>query len=110
GWKVGYCLAPAALTAEMRKFHQYITFSTATPLQYAIADYLAKKPNLVDDLQQMYTAKRDFFQQLMATSRFEAIPVQGTYFQLYHYGKISDAKDTDFCKWLIEKHGVAAIP
>ncbi|MBX3101512.1 MAG: aminotransferase class I/II-fold pyridoxal phosphate-dependent enzyme [Bacteroidetes bacterium] len=110
GWKVGYVLAPAALSAELRKFHQYITFCTSTPLQHAIADYLAQKPNLVQDLQDLYTAKRNLFIRLMANSRFEGIPVQGSYFQLYHYGKISDAPDTEFCKWLIEKHGVAAIP
>lgn len=110
GWKVGYVLAPAALTTELRKFHQFITFCTATPFQQAIAAYMARIPQLVEDLQALYTAKRDLFIRLMANSRFEGIPVQGSYFQLYHYGKISDAPDTEFCKWLIEKHGVAAIP
>lgn len=110
GWKVGYCLAPAALSAELRKVHQYLTFAISTPMQLAIADYMADAPNYGFELPAFYQQKRDLFCRLMASSRFELLPTQGTYFQLVDYRAIKDVPDIEFCQWLIEHAGVVAIP
>ena len=110
GWKLGYCVAPAALTSEFRKIHQYVTFSSYTPAQFAIADMLEQQRELVHELAAFYQEKRDLFQRLMASSRFTLLPCQGTYFQLADYSEISDLADVEFCRWLTVEHGVAAIP
>lgn len=110
GWKLGYCVAPLALTSEFRKIHQYVTFSSYTPAQFAIADMLAQQRELVHELAAFYQEKRDLFQKLMAKSRFTLLPCQGTYFQLADYSEISDLADVEFCRWLTVEHGVAAIP
>lgn len=109
GWKIGYCLAPAALMAEFRKVHQFVTFSTATPLQAAIADYLADLTP-IRELGAFYQEKRDFFQKLMAGSAFKPLNCSGTYFQLMSYADITDETDTDLAVRLTKEHGVAAIP
>lgn len=109
GWKVGYAVAPAPLTAELRKMHQYITFSTATPLQMAIADFLEEEAHYLN-LPDFYQAKRDFFIQQLKGSRFEIIPSAGTYFQLARYNQISEEYDLDFAKRMTKETGVAAIP
>ncbi len=109
GWKVGYAVAPAPLTTELRKMHQFITFCTPTPLQLAIADYLEEEAHYLN-LPTFYQAKRDYFNELMKASRFEIIPSAGTYFQLARYSRISDEHDVDFAKRLIREIGVAAIP
>lgn len=110
GWKVGYCVAPAPLTAELRKIHQYLTFSTSTPMQLALADYLNADPAHDQALPAFYQAKRDRFNARMAASRFRFTPAAGTYFQVMDYSAISDLPDTEFVRWLIEQAGVAAIP
>jgi methionine aminotransferase len=110
GWKLGYCVAPAALSTEFRKIHQYVTFSSFTPAQLAIADMLAQHSDSVHELAGFYQEKRDLFQRLMAKSRFTLLPCQGTYFQLADYSEISDLADVEFCRWLTVEHGVAAIP
>ncbi len=110
GWKLGYCVAPTTLSAEFRKIHQYVTFSSFTPAQFAIADMLAQQRHLVHELADFYQEKRDLFQKLMAKSRFTLLPCQGTYFQLADYSEISDLADVEFCRWLTVEHGVAAIP
>lgn len=110
GWKVGYCVAPAPLTAELRKIHQYLTFSTCTPVQLALADYLNTDPNHDQALPAFYQAKRDRFNARMAESRFHFTAATGTYFQVMDYSAISDLPDTEFVLWLIEHAGVAAIP
>jgi methionine aminotransferase len=110
GWKVGYCLAPAALSAELRKIHQFATFSTATPFQQGIAAYLAARPEPLAALPAMYQAKRDLFRALMAGSRFEALDCEGAYFQLMRYDAISSEADQDFALRLIREQGVAAVP
>jgi methionine aminotransferase len=110
GWKLGYCVAPAALSTEFRKIHQYVTFSSFTPAQLAIADMLAQHSDSVHELAGFYQEKRDLFQRLMAKSRFTLLPCQGTYFQLAEYSAISDLTDVEFCRWLTVEHGVAAIP
>lgn len=110
GWKLGYCIAPANLTAEFRKIHQYVTFSSFTPAQYAIATILEHASQLVFELAGFYQQKRDLFAQLLQGSAFQLLPCQGTYFQLADYSKISTLNDVDFCHWLTVEHGVAAIP
>jgi methionine aminotransferase len=109
GWKVGYAVAPAALTAEFRKVHQFVTFSTNTPMQYAIADFLAAGRGL-EELAPFYQAKRDLFLKLMAGSRFKPLPCRGSYFQLMDYSDITRESDTDFAVRLTKEHGVASIP
>jgi methionine transaminase len=109
GWKVGYVVAPAALTAELRKVHQYVTFSTMTPVQHGIADLLNNQEAL-DALPSFFQRKRDLFLQLMEGSRFRPLPCRGSYFQLMDYSAISALADADFAIWLTREHGVAAIP
>ncbi|MEO3677820.1 methionine aminotransferase [Rheinheimera sp. FR7-31] len=110
GWKLGYCVAPALLSSEFRKIHQYVTFSSFTPAQYAIADMLAEHHEQVNGLAAFYQQKRDSFAALLANSRFTLLPCQGTYFQLADYSAISDLDDVAFCRWLTIEHKVAAIP
>lgn len=110
GWKVGYAIAPKALTVELRKVHQYVSFCTATPLQQALADHLAAEPEESVKLAVFYQEKRDVLRNALAPSRFKLLPCAGTYFQLLDYSAISDLDDVAFCEWLIEEAGVAAIP
>ena len=110
GWKIGYCVAPAALSAELRKVHQFVTFAIATPLQYAIADFMREHPEWEDELPAFYAAKRDRLAGLLAGSRFDLVPARATYFQLVDYSRISDLGDTEFSLDLIRRHGVASIP
>jgi len=110
GWKIGYCVAPAALTVELRKVHQFVTFAIATPLQHAIADFMREHPEWEDELPAFYQAKRDRLGALLAGSRFAFTPARATYFQLVDYSAISELADTEFALDLIRRHGVASIP
>ncbi|MGH8173437.1 MAG: pyridoxal phosphate-dependent aminotransferase [Rhodanobacteraceae bacterium] len=110
GWKVGYCIAPRALSAEFRKVHQYLTFCTFTPAQWAFAEILEKDPQHYLDLPAFYQAKRDRFRSLMAGSKFRLLPVGGAYFQVADYSALDDRDDLAFCEWLVKEAGVAAIP
>ncbi|MGH9374374.1 MAG: methionine aminotransferase, partial [Vicinamibacterales bacterium] len=109
GWKIGYAVAPAALTAEFRKVHQYVTFTTITPVQHAIAEFLAARTGL-DELPAFYQQKRDLFLRLMEGSRFAPLPCRGSYFQLMDYSAISDEPDAEFAIRMTKEHGVASIP
>jgi methionine aminotransferase len=110
GWKVGYCIAPAALTTGFRKVHQFVQFAVATPMQAALADYLQDCPGHVRDLPAFYQRKRDYFAALLGSTRFRFRPSAGTYFQLADYSEISDRPDVEFARWLTTTAGVAAIP
>jgi methionine aminotransferase len=110
GWKVGYCVAPTTLMSEFRKIHQYVTFSTVTPIQKAIADMMNKAPHVISELGQFYQGKRDIFREHLSDSQFKLLPCQGTYFQLLDYSAISDLPDTEFCNWLTKVHKIATIP
>ena len=110
GWKIGYCLAPKELTWEFRKIHQYLTFSTSTPFQYAIADYLQNFRESIFQLGAFYQEKRDLFLNMMKPTRFKALPCLGTYFQLMNYQEISSLPDDEFAQWLTREYGVACIP
>jgi methionine aminotransferase len=109
GWKLGYVAAPAALTAELRKVHQFNVFTVNTPMQIGLAHYLEDpKPYL--ELPAFYQKKRDFFRAGLANTRFSLLPCDGTYFQCVDYSAISDMSEADFAQWLTSEIGVAAIP
>ncbi|MGE8321266.1 MAG: pyridoxal phosphate-dependent aminotransferase [Comamonas sp.] len=109
GWKVGTVAAPAALTAEFRKVHQFNVFTVNTPMQVGLADYL-KNPAPYRDLPAFYSAKRDLFRAGLAGSRFKLLPCTGTYFQCVDISSITDLSEADYCQQLVREHGVAAIP
>jgi methionine transaminase len=109
GWKVGYVAAPAALTAEFRKVHQFNVFTVNTPMQAGIAGYLSD-PAPYLELPAFYQRKRDFFRAGLAGTRFKLLPCEGTYFQCVDYSAISDLPEAEFSKWLTTEIGVAAIP
>jgi methionine aminotransferase len=110
GWRIGYCIAPRILMDDFLRIHQFINFSTNTPMQYAIADFLRDFPQHHHDLGGFYQQKRDLFCELMADARFTLTPSAGTYFQLADYSMISDEPDTEFAARLTREHKVAAIP
>jgi methionine aminotransferase len=110
GWRVGYCVAPPAMTLELRKVHQFNTFSIVSPLQYAIARYLSRFPDAWMGLSGFFQAKRDLLAGLLTGSGFEPVPAAGTYFQLVDYGALSQSTDTDFADRLIREAKVATIP
>jgi len=109
GWKIGYVAAPAALSAEFRKVHQYNVFSVNTPMQHAIAAYLAH-PAPYRELSAFYQRKRDLFREGLQGSRFTLLPADGTYFQCVRYEAISSILESEFAQWLTTDIKVAAIP
>jgi len=109
GWKVGYVAAPAPLSAEFRKVHQFNVFTVNTPMQHGLASYiLDERPYL--DLPAFYQRKRDLFRNGLAATRFKLLPCEGSYFQCVDISQVSDLHEADFCKWLTTEVGVAAIP
>ncbi len=110
GWKVGYCVAPTALTTEFRRIHQFVTFTVSTPVQYALADFMNASPEFHCELGAFYQRKRDLFCHLLEDSKFTLVPSQGTYFQLLNYSALSDFNDTDLAINWTKKHGIASIP
>jgi len=109
GWKIGYCLAPAFLTSEFRKLHQWVTFSSATPLQYALADYL-KEPAHYLGLSDFYQKKRDLFASQFSGTKWKVLPSAGSFFQCLDYSAISNEKDVDLADRLTREIKVASIP
>jgi methionine aminotransferase len=109
GWKIGYCLAPAELTQEFRKIHQFIVFSVNTPIQYAITEYL-RDEQVYLALPDFFQQKRDHFRQGLEQTRFKLLPCYGSYFQSVTYDAITDDKDADFAIRLAKEFGVATIP
>ena len=110
GWKLAYCVAPQVLTEEFRKVHQFVTFTTSSFVQYAIADFMAECPQHTQQLPKFYEAKLDTFCRLIANSRLKYTRSKGTYFQLVDYSEISDMPDVEFANYLTREKGVAAIP
>ena len=110
GWRVGYCVAPPLLTRELRKVHQFNAFSIVSPLQYAIARYLAAHPDAWLGLPAFFQAKRDLLAGLLRGSGFEPVPSAGTYFQLVDYGALSRDADMDFADRLVREAKIATIP
>jgi len=109
GWKVGYVAAPAALTAEFRKVHQFNVFTVNTPVQHGLAAYMAD-PRPYLELPAFYQRKRDLFRAGLANTRFKLLPSEGSYFQCVDISDVSELGEADFCKWLTTEIGVAAIP
>jgi len=109
GWKVGYCQAPAALTVEFRKVHQFLTYATSAPFQYAIAKYLEDFEK-VYGVKIMYEQKRNYFLELIKNYRFKPLHSEGTYFQTLDYSNITDENDLDFAVRITKEFGVASIP
>lgn len=109
GWKMGYCLAPPHLTAEFRKLHQWVTFSTVTPLQHALADFI-KIPKHYLELSDFYQKKRDLFVKFFQNTRWKILPSQGSFFQCLDYSAISDEADVDLADRLTREIKVASIP
>jgi methionine aminotransferase len=109
GWRIGYAIAPPEITAEIRKVHQFNTYSINRPLQHALADYLATPDNYLS-LPGFFQQKRDLFLKAMADTPFEFLDCTGTYFVLATYSKISDLGDQEFARWLTTEKGVAVIP
>jgi methionine aminotransferase len=109
GWKIGYCLAPKPLTKEFQKIHQFLTYASNTPIQYAYGDYLQHR-SAYESLPAFYQKKRDLFLSLVEASRFKPIPCHGTYFQLLEYSDMTDEPDVSFAERLTIEHGVASIP
>ena len=110
GWKIGYAIAPPALSAEFRKVHQYNTFTSFSPAQYAFAAMIRDEPDHYEQLGAFYQAKRDRFREQLLATKLKPLPVPGGYFQLVDYSAVSDLPDTEFVKWLTVEHGITAIP
>ncbi len=110
GWKVGYCVAPAVLTEEFRKVHQFNCFTVVSPIQYGLADFMTQAPAHYLELPGFYQSKRDHFCDLLGGSRFELEPAKGTFFQILDYSAITEEDDVDFARRLTEEIGVASIP
>jgi methionine aminotransferase len=109
GWKVGYVAAPASLSAEFRKVHQFNVFTVNTPMQYALGSYMADpQPHL--QLPAFYQRKRDLFREGLARTKFRILPSEGSYFQCVDISEVSDLGEAEFCQWLTAEIGVAAIP
>ena len=109
GWKVGYVAAPATLSAEFRKVHQFNVFTVNTPVQHGLAAYMANEQAYLE-LPDFYSAKRDLFRSGLATTRLKLLPSEGSFFQCVDISAVSDLGEADFCKWLATEIGVAAIP
>lgn len=109
GWKIGYVVAPPDLTIEIRKAHQFITFSVNTPVQSAMASYMSKPENYLK-LGAFYQERRDKFLKLIQGSSFEALPCHGSYFQLLSYRSVSNKKEMEMAEWLTIEHKLASIP
>ena len=109
GWKIGYVSAPAPLSAEIQRIHQFVTFASHTPTQLAYAEFI-RDTSHYEEVGRFYQAKRDLFLDLLGGSRFSPVPCRGTYFQLLDYSAITRERDDEFALTLLKQHGIASIP
>jgi methionine aminotransferase len=109
GWKVGYVAAPASLSVEFRKVHQFNVFTVNTPVQHGLAAYMAD-PEPYLSLPAFYQRKRDLFRDGLKRTRFDVLPSEGSYFQCVGISRVTDLDEAGFCRWLTTEIGVAAIP
>ncbi len=110
GWKTGYCIAPPALTVELRKIHQFVSFVAVTPVQLAVADFMRDQPDYPASLAGFYQHKRDLFCSALEGSKFSLVPSAGTYFQLLDYSAITRAQDEQLAREWTRQYGIASIP
>lgn len=112
GWKIGYAVGPAHLSAVLRAVHQFVTFATATPFQEAMADALALAPQIgyYEQLQSEYDARRLLLEQALAVAGLPVLPVEGAYFLMADVSGLGFPDDVSFCRWLTSDVGVAAVP
>ena len=109
GWKVGYVAAPASLTAEFRKVHQFNVFTVNTPVQHGLAAHMSDATRYTE-LSAFYQRKRDLFRDGLRQTKFKLLPSEGSFFQCVDMSEVSDLSEADFCQWLTKEVGVAAIP
>jgi methionine aminotransferase len=109
GWKIGYCVAPQPLSAEVARVHQFVTYAVNGAIQRAYAEWVSRDPAAAS-VTPFYQAKRDRFLALLQGSRFRPLTSQGTFFQMVDYSAITNERDSDFALRLLTEHGVAAIP
>lgn len=109
GWRIGYCLAPEAISVEIRKIHQYLTFAADTPMQHALANYM-QDPQTYLGQAEMFRKKRDLLITSLAGSKLKLLPCHGGFFIIADYSAISDMSDSDFVQYLISECGVATVP
>ena len=109
GWKVGTVAAPAALMSEFRKVHQFNVFTVNTPMQVGLATYM-HNPAPYLELPAFYQRKRDLFAEGLQQTRLKLLPTTGTYFQCVDISEVTDLNEADFCQWMVQELGVAAIP
>lgn len=109
GWKTGYCIAPPALTQEIRRVRQFVTFTVNTPIQFAVADFI-EDPDHYEYLGGFFEKKRDVFQKAVANSKFRPLQCSGTYFQVLNYGEVSSEDDMTMAKKMTKEHALASIP
>jgi methionine aminotransferase len=109
GWKVGYALAPRAISEEIRRVHQFTVFTVSSPMQHALAQFL-RHPERYEALPSFFAAKRDLLRQALAETPLELLPCEGAYFQLARYGSVSDEPAAQFAQRLVRECGVATIP
>lgn len=109
GWKLGYCMAPAALTSEFRKVHQFNAFTCNSPMQIALSTFI-RQPEHYLELGSSMQQRRDYFLELMKGSRFNFMPSHGSYFICANYDDISKEPDDEFVQTLTREAGVALIP
>jgi methionine aminotransferase len=109
GWKIGYCIASPELMKEFRKVHQFNCFSCNSFVQYALAEFLDNEDAYLS-LGKFIQNKRDYFQNLMQSTKFEAIPSHGSYFQCYSYKDFSEENDMELAVRITKEHGVTTVP
>lgn len=109
GWKMGYCSAPAAITAEIRKVHQFTVFAVSSPFQHAIAQYMSN-PMHHTQLAAFYEKRRNYLVDRLQNTKFKPLACEGSFFLLVNYSDISDQPELEFATWLTQKHGVTSIP
>jgi methionine aminotransferase len=109
GWKVGYALAPRAITAEIRRIHQFNVFTVNSFVQHGLADFLAD-PARYESLPAFFEGKRDLLREALARTPLDLLPGAGSYFQLATYARVSDAGADEFARELVPDYGVATIP
>jgi len=110
GWKIGYSLANEAITKRIRMVHQFVTFCTATPFQYAMVDAIQAPPSYYENLRREYCSKRDLLNNILREAGFQTIIPQGAYYIVADISNFKINNDVKFCEYLIKETGVAAIP